>query len=290
VADITVRREICRGKRRRGRVEAAGELRRLQGRGRERLGGRETRGRPMTRPFLTARWEDLVFLNYVCPRKILDPLVPAGTELDLWEGEALVSLVGLMFRDTRVRGVAIPGHRAFEEVNLRFYVRRETPDDEMRRAVVFVREVVPRRAVAAVARWVYNEPYAVAAMSHRVELDPTSGGEIEYEWRTRTGAFAIAADASGPATPAPPGSEAEFVTEHYWGYTRQRDGGTLEYQVDHPVWSGWSASGLYRGTTASLYGAAFEGVLRETPRSAFIALGSEVTVHRGERLRAEAAG
>jgi len=242
----------------------------------------------MPRAFLTARWEDLVFLNYACPREILDPLVPTGTELDLWEGEALVSLVGLMFRDTRVRGLAIPGHRAFEEVNLRFYVRRGTPDGETRRAVVFIREAVPRPAVAAIARWVYNEPYAVATMSHRVDLDPTSGGEIEYEWQTRTGSFALAADASGPATPSRPGSEMEFVTEHYWGYARQRDGGTLEYRVDHPSWSGWSASGLYRGTTASLYGTAFEQVMGEAPRSAFIALGSEVTVYRGERLPTDA--
>lgn len=241
----------------------------------------------MPSAFLTARWEDLVFLNYACPREILEPLVPAGTELDLWEGEALVSLVGLMFRDTRVRGFAIPGHRTFEEVNLRFYVRGSGPDGEIRRAVVFIREVVPRRAVATVARVVYNEPYVSARMSHDIALDESSGGTIAYEWVTRHGTFAIAADASGPATPTPPGSETEFVTEHYWGYTRQRDGRTLEYRVEHPVWSGWTASGLYRGATSSLYGDAFEDVLRDAPRSAFIALGSEVTVYRGTRLPAE---
>src|SRR6188474_1200737 len=113
----------------------------------------------MERPFLTARWEDLVLLNYSCPVEILEPLVPAGTVLDLWDGDALVSLVGFMFKDTRVLGLAIPFHRTFEEVNLRFYVRRIGTDGEIRRAVVFVRELVPRQAIATIARRMYNEPY-----------------------------------------------------------------------------------------------------------------------------------
>src|SRR6187402_115091 len=113
----------------------------------------------MPAPFLTARWENLVLLNYSCPTELLEPLVPNGTELDLWNGEALVSLVGFMFRETRVLGVPIPFHVNFEEVNLRFYVRRTTPSGELRRAVVFVRELVPRHAIAALARWIYNEPY-----------------------------------------------------------------------------------------------------------------------------------
>ena len=114
-------------------------------------------------PFLTARWEHLVLLNYVCPAALLEPLVPAGTTLDRWEGEALVSLVGFLFSDTRLLGVPVPFHRTFEEVNLRFYVRGPAPD--FRRAVVFIRELVPRWAIAAVARGIYNEPYLSVPMS-----------------------------------------------------------------------------------------------------------------------------
>src|SRR3989442_5255653 len=121
-------------------------------------------------PFLTARWEDLVLLNYSCPIELLEPLVPRGTVLDLWNGQALVSLVGFLFRDTRVLGVRVPFHEAFEEVNLRFYVHRVTRSGEMRRAVVFVRELVPRHAIAAVARWVYDEPYLAVPMGHRSPL------------------------------------------------------------------------------------------------------------------------
>src|SRR6185436_1068196 len=170
----------------------------------------------MASTFLTARWEDLVLLNYVCPPRILESLVPRGTTLDLWEGDALVSLVGFLFRNTRVAGLRIPFHQTFEEVNLRFYVRRLTPSGETRRAVVFVRELVPRRAIAAVARWVYNEPYLAVPMGHRSSLTDTDGGAVAYSWSYRGQQFVLDAGVRGPSERPAPASEAEFVTEHYW--------------------------------------------------------------------------
>ena len=112
------------------------------------------------RPFLTARWESLLLLNYPCRREWLEPLVPAGTELDAWHGETLVSLVGFLFTDTRLLGVPVPFHRTFEEVNLRFYVRRPGPDGVMRRAVVFISELVPRFDMSLAASW--NPSYVTA--------------------------------------------------------------------------------------------------------------------------------
>jgi len=239
----------------------------------------------MAGPFLTARWEDLVLLNYVCPAHILEPLVPRGTTLDLWDGDALVSLVGFLFKDTRIRGLRIPFHETFEEVNLRFYVRRITSSGETRRAVVFVRELVPRRAIAAVARWAYNEPYLAVSMGHRSSLTDTGGGAVTYSWSYRGQKFALGAEVSGPSERLTPASEAEFVTEHYWGYTRQRNGDTLEYQVEHPPWQVWKATvAAFIGSGASLYGEAFGDVLAKGPRSAFVAIGSAVAVHRGVRL------
>jgi uncharacterized protein len=237
------------------------------------------------RPFLTARWEDFVILNYPCPAHVLEPLVPSGTGLDLWNGEALISLVGFLFRNTRVAGLRIPFHHTFEEVNLRFYVRRTTAAGETRRAVVFVRELVPRRAIAAIARWGYNEPYLAVAMDHQSSLNEAHGGSVTYSWRFRGDPFALQADVTGPALPLTRGSEAEFITEHYWGYTRQRDGNTLEYQVEHPVWQVWGAiASSFTGPAASLYGSAFGDVLSREPRSAFVSPGSEVAVHRGHRI------
>ena len=135
------------------------------------------------RAFLTAEWRSLVLLSYEIDLAVLEPLVPAGTVLDQWQGRTLVSVVGLRFVDTRVIGVAVPYHRDFDEVNLRFYVRRPLPGGEVRRGVVFVRELVPRPAVALVARLVYNEPYRALPM--RSAIPSTRGalsGPITYEW------------------------------------------------------------------------------------------------------------
>ena len=238
-----------------------------------------------SRPFLTARWESLVLLNYPCPRALLAPLVPAGTDLDDWQGHTLVSLVGFRFADTRLKGIPIPFHRTFEEVNLRFYVRRRVDGGSVRRAVVFIRELVPRTAIAVTARWTYNEPYLAVPMSHEIALSDVHGGTAAYGWTHRGAPFRVSARVSGAAEAPVPGSEAEFITEHYWGYTRQRDGGTIEYQVEHPAWRVWTADDArFDGPGGQLYGSAFGDILQAAPRSAFVAVGSAVSVHAGRRV------
>ncbi len=226
-----------------------------------------------------------MLLNYTVPTRMLAPLVPRGTELDRFGGELLVSLVGLLFADTRLKGMAVPGHRVFEEVNLRFYVTRAGKDGTPRRAVVFVRELVPRAAIAALARFAYNEPYMTVAMGHDVSLDPERGGYACYAWRYRGRSFALEASVDGPAAALEDGSEAAFVSEHYYGYTRQRDGGTLEYAVEHPAWRVWNTDNAgFFGPGAELYGEEWGRVLSARPRSACVAVGSEVTVRAGERV------
>lgn len=244
----------------------------------------------MTDRFLTAIWRHLVMLNYVVPAEVLRPLVPAGTELDDFGGTMLVSLVGFRFLNTRVLGMAVPGHRDFDEVNLRFYVRRRAEDGTWRRAVVFVRELVPRRAIALVARWWYNEPYSAVPMRHAVALDgATEGmpGRAAYAWRMAGRWHRLEVETAGrPAVPAA-GSEAAFVTEHYWGYTAQRDGGCKEYQVTHPPWRVWTGVGSTLDCDIrAVYGAGFAESLAAPARSAFLAEGSEVAVYLGRRLLA----
>jgi uncharacterized protein YqjF (DUF2071 family) len=172
-------------------------------------------------------------LNYAIDPAILAPLVPRGVELDVWQGEALVSMVGFLFLDTRLLGVPVPFHRDFEEVNLRFYVRRKV-EGEWRRGVTFVRELVPRPAIATTARLFYNEPYLALPMRHRIERR-----RYEYSWKFRDRWHSLVAEVTGDAAPMPAGSAEEFIFEHYWGYTRQRDGSTIEYRVEHPRWQVW---------------------------------------------------
>jgi uncharacterized protein len=233
------------------------------------------------RPFLSAEWRYLVMLNFDVDPGILEPLVPAGTTLDRWQGRALVSLVGFRFTDTRVLGAAIPFHRAFDEVNLRFYVRRDAPSGEVRRGVVFVRELVPRLAIALTARWAYNEPYRAVPMRSTAPGAPVDEpGRITYEWRTGGRWQGLAATAVGTPVVPERTSEATFITEHYWGYTRQREGSTREYEVAHPRWRVWAASDPVLDTdVAELYGAPFAPALSVPPVSAFIGEGSPVLVY-----------
>jgi hypothetical protein len=236
-----------------------------------------------TSVFLTAEWLNLVLLNYVVPTNLLEPLVPNGTELHLLRGEAYVSVVGFMFANTRVRGMAIPFHRTFEEVNLRFYVKRVVGGEE-RHAVTFIRELVPRVAIATVARLVYNEPYLRLPMSHRLELNSPDGKRAEYRWGSGAAAGAVIGDGLGRTEIPAADSDEGFMTQRHWGYTRQRDGSTVEYQVSHPVWRvGRMERGTLDGSTR-VFGARFAAILADRPTSAFFADGSAVTVHDPVRL------
>ena len=236
--------------------------------------------------FLSAEWRYLLMLNFEVGREALLPLVPAGTELDLFEGRALFSIVGFRFLGARVMGVAVPGHVNFDEVNLRFYVRRRMESGEIRRGVVFVRELVPRAAIAVMARVAYNEPYQACGMRSSVPAGVVENpGRVAYAWRTRAGWEEISATAEGAAAVPAEGTEGAFIAEHYWGYTRQRDGGTVEYRVAHPAWRVWSVgeAGCSRGV-GGFYGGAFGEAITKGTCSAFLAEGSGVEVFRPERV------
>jgi uncharacterized protein YqjF (DUF2071 family) len=238
------------------------------------------------RAFLTAEWRNLLMINFAVDPSILAPFVPNGTELDSWQGITFVSLVGFLFADTRLLGVPVPRHRTFEEVNLRFYVRR-TVGDEVRRGVTFMRELVPRRAIAFVASAVYNEPYRALSMRHRYGASRPDGipDRVEYGWRSDGEWSSLGAAPVGRGRSVAPATQEAFLTEHYWGYTRQRDGATIEYRVEHPRWRVWTVeTAEIRGNLASVSGSALAPSLRERPVSAFLADGSAVTVYAPTRV------
>ena len=236
------------------------------------------------KPFLTAEWRNLAMLNFAVDPAVVLPFVPKGTEIDHWNGQTYVSLVGFQFLNTRVLGVGIPYHRDFPEVNLRFYVKRQA-EDGWRRGVVFVREIVPRRAIAWTAQALYGERYIALPMSHRI--DERGGGvrDVSYSWWLRGRENRIALTVSGPSCDVAEGSEIEFISEHYWGYARRRGGRTTEYRVEHPRWRVQFAHDVSVDCdVAGLYGDAFVESLSAPPVSAFLAEGSPVTVFRGTDL------
>jgi uncharacterized protein YqjF (DUF2071 family) len=227
-------------------------------------------------PFLTANWRYLAMLNFVVDPGIPAPFVPPGTEIDYENDETFVSIVGLLFLNTRLRGLPIPLHRDFEEVNLRFYVRKKSADT-WRRGVVFVRELVPRRAVALLARAFYGERYFTVPMKHRIKHVDLAL-EVEYSWRRDSKWESLQMSASGEPQTILAGSHAEFITEHHWGYTCVRDR-CSEYRVEHPRWKIWPADTFtLSADVAALYGDQFVESLTAPPRSAFIADGSFIEI------------
>jgi len=225
--------------------------------------------------FLTAEWRHLAMVSFEVDPALLRPLIPAGTELDTYHGRVLMSLVGFRFLRTRVFGVRVPFHQNFDEVNLRFYVKRQV-GTELRRGVTFIREIVPRRLIALVARLAYNEPYVALPM--RSEATPA---RVQYAWRNAGAWQHLALRARGSAVVPDAQSETAFITDHQWGYTRQRDGSTVEYRVEHAPWRVWEGTDAeITGDPSPLYGGALAATLGGVPASAFLADGSPVTVFR----------
>ncbi len=231
----------------------------------------------MPNPFLTAAWRDLLLLNWRVDPALLAPSVPAGTELDQWDGAHWVSLVGFRFLDLAVKGMPALGHRDFPEINLRFYVRREV-NGEVRRGVVFLRELTPRRIVEWVARAVYNEPYQTLPMRSVV-----SNTQTQYELQQAGQWQGITARATDNWRA--PNPMEEFFIEHYWGYNRQTDGGTIEYEVTHPKWKTRAADlSRFDVDVERIYGSEWAKVLGRAPDSVVLADGSEVAVFSGGRI------
>ncbi len=237
-------------------------------------------------PFLTARWSNLLMMNWEVPALILQPYLPRGVELDLYGGRCFVSVVAFQFLDTRVLRVAVPWHRDFPEVNLRFYVKR-TVGGAVRRGAVFIREYVPRFWIAFIARALYNERYSRVSMREEVR---SSDGDLfaRYQWR-KEGRWHIAGvSCRGEPESLVANSREEFIAEHYFGYSRQRDGSTVEYQLSHPRWRVWRDVSLTLDWQPELsYGSALGVALAGPPAFSFMAEGSEVAVSHGRLLSPE---
>lgn len=235
---------------------------------------------------LQARWVHLVMLNYEVHPDVLRPLVPPGTVLDSFHGKHFASVVGFQFRNAKLWGIPVPFHQCFEEVNLRFYVRRDLPDGP-RRGVVFVKEIVPKRAITWMARTLYNENYVTMPMHHVDEIGITSNPAVSYFWELNGRRQHVSVTVQGEACAADDDSQETFITEHYYGYCKQRNGTTLEYRVEHPRWNVWRATSCELDCdVAGTYGSAFAPFIKGSPASAFLADGSAVGIRPGSKLDA----
>lgn len=233
--------------------------------------------------FLSAEWRNLLMANYEIEPSLLKPFVPSFTELDTFNGIHYVSLVGFLFQNTRVRGFSFPFHRTFEEVNLRFYVRYKE-GHTWKRGVVFIKELVPRRMITFIANTVYKEKYATHPMKHHWKSSEESL-QVEYYWKVNKDWNHLKAVAQKDSKPLLVGSEEEFITEHYWGYTFVNKTCTGEYGVSHPSWRVHPVLSYdIRCDVAPLYGPQFTETFNKPPRSVFLAEGSPIQVAKGTRV------
>lgn len=239
----------------------------------------------MSTRFLTAEWRKIIMINYEIDPELLQSYIPAGTVLDTWNNICLISLVGFRFCNTRLKGIRIPFHVNFEEVNLRIYVRREGPDAPVKRGVVFIKEIVPRYAISFVANTVYKENYQTMPMDHHWE---SSGDQlnIQYRWKYRRKWNNIGVNALNKPGSIQPDSEEAFITEHYFGYARVHDQLTHEYEVEHPVWQIYPVRNYRMDVEfGSLYGSHLAGLGQIKPRSVLLAEGSKVTIKAVRKIK-----
>jgi len=237
----------------------------------------------MKSTFLTAEWRKLALFNYSIDPLILKPFVPYKTELDFWNDKCYLSLVGFRFVNTRLKGLSIPFHSNFEEINLRFYVRYKD-GGTWKRGVVFIKEIVPKSALTFVANTIYKEKYVTFPTRHEWLLD---GGDmrVSYGWKHKTQWDSIAVTASATSIEILAGSEEEFITEHYWGYTQIDDVRTSQYQVEHPRWQTYSIKGYEVNVRfGELYGEAFRILENARPDSVMLAEGSPIAVRGAAKI------
>lgn len=237
----------------------------------------------MASKFLTATWQNLIMANYIVDPAVLAPYLPNKTELDFFNGNAYVSLVGFMFMNTRVLGLKIPFHVNFEEVNLRFYVRYND-NGIWKRGTVFIKEIVPKAAISFIANTVYHEKYDTKQMKH-LTTETDHEISLSYQWKHQNKWNRIEASAEKPSQEMVTGSEEEFIAEHYWGYSKYNEVTTFEYNVQHPAWKIFPVKNyLIDCDFNALYGDSFSNLTAAKPNSVFVAEGSDVSVLKKRNL------
>lgn len=237
------------------------------------------------RVFLKAEWHKLLMINYEVDVEAILPYLPAHTEPDLYQGKCLVSIVGFMFLNTRVKGMKIFNHVNFEEVNLRFYNKYSMPSGEVRRGTTFIKEIVSKPAITFIANTLYKEKYVTLPMGHTIK-EQDDELEVEYRWRYNQKMNLIHCKAEKKLNPMAHNSLEEFITEHYWGYTKLSLTETSEYAVEHPRWETYRVTDFHVDIDfEGLYGPGFAALKDQTPHSVLLAEGSEIVVRGGDRIK-----
>lgn len=228
--------------------------------------------------FLKANWENIIMANYEIDPEILIPFLPKGVELDLYNGKCYISFVGFMFKNTKLFNVPIPFFGNFEEINLRFYVKRTEENNITKRGVVFINETIPYPIVAWVANKLYNEHYTVVPTKHEI-ITEKSSKKIKFEWLLNNKWNSIAVTSSNTSEKMTRNSLESFIYEHYYGYTKTAGNKTEEYKLQHPSWNISEVMDYkIECDFVAMYGKSFSVLNQKEPETVFIADGSAVGI------------
>ena len=233
----------------------------------------------MTTHFLRAEWNNLIMANYVVPKELLLPYVPYKTELDFFQGNAYLSLIGFNFLNTKLFGFSVPMHVNFEKVNLRFYVKYND-NGFIKRGVVFIKEIVPKKGIALVGNNLYTENYVTMKMKN-FHKDNGENFEAGYEWNYKNKWNKISVVASKRSKKIVPDSCEYFFADHYWDYLKMSETKTYEYNIEHPSWETLKVISYDVDCDfKALYGNKFSFLNEAKPASVLMAKGSEIRIHK----------
>ena len=227
--------------------------------------------------FLKANWENIIMVNYEIDPEILRPFLPKGVTIDLFEGKAYISLVGFMFKKTKIFNIPIPRFGTFEEINLRFYVKREE-GHFVKRGVVFINETIPYPLVAWVANWLYKEHYSVVPTKHLFSKSESTQ-QLQFEWLANKKWNSIFVETETQLKEMEPNSFEEFIYQHYYGFTKVSENATEEYRLQHPRWKVYPVTKYAINCDFSaMYGKEFSIINHTQPKAVFVADGSAVKI------------
>ena len=233
--------------------------------------------------FLNANWENLIMANYTIDPNTLTPYLPKGVELDFYNGETFISLVGFMFKNTKIFQIPIPGYGTFEEINLRFYVTRKE-GSKLKRGVVFINETVPNKFVAFIANSLYNEHYTAVPTKHEWSIHAESK-TIKYLWKLGNKWNSLSVNAGVEKKAMAKESFEEFIFEHYYGYSMINKTTSEEYEIEHTRWKiNEVVEYKINCDFEEMYGKDFYFLNNSNPKNVILAEGSSIGV-KWKRIR-----
>jgi uncharacterized protein YqjF (DUF2071 family) len=236
----------------------------------------------MSRIFLKANWENLIMANYAIDPLLLQPYLPNGVELDFYQNKTYVSLVGFMFKNTSLFGIPIPFFGSFEEINLRFYVRK-VDGRKIKKGVVFINETVPYKIVALLANKLFKEHYISIPTKSSINIGANKN--IQYDWKSKGKWNSISVYSEAKKYKIEASTIEEFIFERYFGFTKLDESLTQEYQINHP---NWMTNKIIRAEVKcdfeNMYGKPFASLNDTIPDSILLAEGSSISVNWERQL------